>query len=135
MKNVDTKIRNTEEGIHEFNHALTLFVQAGYDLLKVWPVNDVKNYPEYLPSFDEHLLHLRCIEPDDCDKVEVIASTQKQTEAYARLFTSAPELLEALELIEHWNDSSTAQISDEAQAELEPIFKKCSAAIAKVRGG
>lgn len=51
-----------------------------------------------------------------------------------RLQAAAPELLEALQLVKHWNERSSADISDEARAELEPIFKAVYAAIAKAEG-
>ena len=51
-----------------------------------------------------------------------------------RLQAAAPDLLEALQAVKHWNERSTADISDEARVELEPIFKAVYAAIAKAEG-
>ena len=59
------KRENTEEDINKFNEAKALFLHAGHKLLMIWedlPVQDVKNYPGYLPSFEEFLHHLQDIE-------------------------------------------------------------------------
>ena len=58
--------------------------------------------------------------------------TSEELIHHGNLIAAAPDLVEALELIEHWNDSSTAQNKRRgAGGKSEPIFKKCSAARAK----
>ena len=59
------KRENTEEDIKKFNEAKEEFLHIGHKLLIIWedlPVQDVKNYPAYLPDFEEFLHHLQDIE-------------------------------------------------------------------------
>jgi len=37
----------------EMANALDNFIAAGWKLAEVWDENQVKHYPNYLPSFDE----------------------------------------------------------------------------------
>lgn len=47
----------------------------------------------------------------------------------------APRMAKVLEEFELWNSRSTADISDEARAELEPIFKQLEAVLTEMRKG
>jgi hypothetical protein len=44
--------------------ALRKFIEAGHKLSEVWDNNKVKNYPKYLPSFDDLLGDFRGILED-----------------------------------------------------------------------
>jgi hypothetical protein len=44
--------------------ALRKFIEAGHKLSELWDNDKVKNYPKYLPSFDEFLAEFRGILED-----------------------------------------------------------------------
>jgi hypothetical protein len=43
------------EPVVNIEEALRRFLEAGRKLSEVWDTDKVKNYPKYLPSFDEFL--------------------------------------------------------------------------------
>ena len=43
--------------IDQFNDAFRNFISAGYELMEAWNEHEVRNYPSYLPSFDEFIFN------------------------------------------------------------------------------
>jgi hypothetical protein len=58
---VPVVFKGDEESMED---VLRKFIEAGHKLSEVWDNDKVKNYPKYLPSFDEFLAEFRGILED-----------------------------------------------------------------------
>jgi hypothetical protein len=58
---VPVVFKGDEESMED---VLRKFIEAGYKLSEVWDNGRVKNYPKYLPSFDNFLVDFRGILED-----------------------------------------------------------------------
>jgi hypothetical protein len=58
---VPVVFKGDEESMED---VLRKFIEAGYKLSEVWDNDRVKNYPKYLPSFDNFLVDFRGILED-----------------------------------------------------------------------
>ena len=58
---VPVVFKGDEESMED---VLRKFIEAGHKLSEVWDNDKVKNYPKYLPSFDEFLADFRDILED-----------------------------------------------------------------------
>lgn len=61
----DSQVQEVESETRQFEEAYRAFMKAGWKLSEVWDNDRVRNYPKYLPSFDDFMCEMGDMLGDD----------------------------------------------------------------------